>query len=404
MEIRKGKKVQVRSAAGRGGNKLKLKVRIRREPFRLPPKLFELTVWNTSRCDLACVYCFVYRLYKVIGDRMNKETADALFHFAQHHLDPNGTIWFFGGEPTIDIPSMHYIVDRALANNIASRFGLTTNATLMNEDLVKWMAKRNFSFLISMDGTKELHDRTRIYPDGRGSWDDAWRGLQLVRRYANPYPQIRWTVPIDIDYMRKVPEAFKWMLKQGLTNIALDYAYEYEIDEDQLAAAKQMMSELAKIYDALYSQGRFIHSMMVRDAFHAITAKRRVDWRHRCGLAQGGIGIAPNGNLYPCHRYVASQGFNVGNVWEGFNENRLRINEEWIKYPPYSQDPELCKDCPFKKACLGGCLAMNYDLFGNMHVVPRTMCLLKRATVEVFRPLILKHYQLIARHIGSSRC
>ncbi len=56
------------------------------------------------------------------------------------------------------------------------------------------MKQINFGLLLSIDGPKESHNTNRIYADGSGSWDYAWKGLELVRKTYNPNPQLRWTV------------------------------------------------------------------------------------------------------------------------------------------------------------------------------------------------------------------
>lgn len=360
----------------------------------IPPKIFEITVWNTSRCNLKCKYCFNYALYDVQSQDMDRDTAQALINFAKLHLDPNGSLWFFGGEPLVNQDNITYIVDTAIANKVCHRFGMTTNATLLTEDFVDWMKKRNFGILISIDGDKEIHDKFRVFADGRGSWEYVWKSIQLVRKKLTPNPQIRWTVPLDPEIMEKTPKAYKWFLEQGLTSIALDFVYESDIDTDLLDAAKKMMNEIADILDPLYQRGVKVFNMMARDTYQTMSSHSRIPWHSRCGLAQGTIGVTPKGDIVPCHRYVASNAFKVGDVFEGFTNERVKLIESWIKYPPYSEEPDLCLRCPYKNACTGGCLAMNYDLFGDIHVVPKTFCLLKWETVRSFHNLVAKHFEL----------
>jgi uncharacterized protein len=357
----------------------------------LPP-LQEITVWNTSRCNLRCDYCYVYRLYEdVPRQEMERETMDALVHFAMHHLAAGGTIWFFGGEPLASFETMKYITEKARAEGLVVRFGLTSNCTLLDEEKARWLRRHGYQILCSLDGSQAIHDRHRKYHDGRGSFGDAWRGVQLVRKYINPCPQIRWT--IHVDTVEGTAEAMENLIKQGLTNLAIDPVYEVKWDDDSLKTLRNELLKMRDLLDRCYERGIPVFSMFVRDAAVAVTARGRIRWTDRCGLAQGGVGVNVRGELNPCHRFCSSGRPVIGDVFEGFSPKRIEWIESWAATPPYSERPEMCLECNFKGACFGGCVAMNYDLFGDPHVVPESFCRIKQVTVEVFRPLVLKHLE-----------
>ena len=356
----------------------------------LLPPLQELTVWNTSKCNLRCEYCYVYRLYEDIPrQEMQKEIMDALIHFAMHHLMFNGRIWFFGGEPLASFETMKYITEKARAENLAIQFGLTSNCTLLDEEKAKWMRKYNYQILCSLDGSQVLHNKHRKYADGRGSFEDAWRGIQLVRKYINPVPQLRWTM--NIDTVEGTTEAMKSLIEQGLTNLAIDPVYEVKWDDDALKTLRNELVKMSDLLDKCYEKNIPVFSMFVRDVVTAVTNASRVNWTDRCGLGQGTVGVTPKGEITPCHRYVSSGQPVIGNVFEGFSPKRLEWIENWMMIPPYSEKPELCLNCSFKNACMGGCLAMNYDLFEDPHIIPESFCKIKQLTVEVFKPLVMKH-------------
>lgn len=52
----------------------------------------------------------------------------------------------------------------------------------MTEELASYFAnlKTKCSILVSLDGPEEIHNRNRIYPNGKGSFDDTIRGLRYV--------------------------------------------------------------------------------------------------------------------------------------------------------------------------------------------------------------------------------
>jgi len=370
-----------------------------------PPLLHELTVWNTSKCNFKCNYCFVYSLYTDIPKQeMTVEVMDALIDFAKFNLMRDGKIWFFGGEPFTSFETMKYITEKCVANNLKVGFGVTTNCYLLDEEKLKWMRKYNYGILCSIDGTENLHDRHRKLYDGSGTWKTVWENIKLVRKILTPEPQIRWTV--NVDTVEGLTEAMKFFIKEGLTNLAIDCVYEVKWDEDCLKILRGELEKMGELLLECYSNNIPVFSMFIRDVYDAYTRtneKVRANWLDRCGLGTGSVGISPRGEILPCHRFVSGGKPVIGSVFRGFSPERIYIVERWRKLPPYSEHPSRCLDCKVKYACIGGCLACNYDLFGDLHIVPESYCEIKNLAYEVLIDVVRKsmNYDAFKRLYGA---
>ena len=379
----------------------------------IPRAISHVTPWATGRCNLRCKYCFIYRLYpQQPSSDMPEDVWKALVEFlwreSKDIQKPN--IWWFGGEPlvafsTVVKPCWEYAYEKGYTDynpyqkeGKAITWGVTTNATLLTQsvpdieesDIAEWMVRRNFGFLLSIDGTKRTHDMNRVYPDGRGSFDDVWKGVERLME-LNAGFQIRWSVaPNQVKYLF---EDLEWYIDRGIYNIAPDPVYEVEWDEESLNEFRNQMRLIRENILDWWKEGKKVILKPVRDglelAFLFERGITRREWRSRCGLAQGGIGVDINGDIYPCHRFVSSRSVKLGNVKTGWN-TRARIEwiKNWIKYPPYSEEGvERCRKCIARGACFGGCLAVNYDMFDDPHVMPKAYCDLKEILIEVFSPL-----------------
>jgi uncharacterized protein len=366
------------------------------------PKLKEMTVWVTSECDLHCKYCFVYKLNENSPKgKMTKQTADQLIEFAKQDLDPNGTIWFFGAEPLCNFEIIRYIVEKSKQNGAKWKFGATTNATLITEEMAQWMKENQFGVLCSIDGLKDCHNTNRIYPDGSGSWNDAWRGLALVRKYLNPNPQIRWTITPSTT--KGIADAIKTFVEDyKLTNLAIDMVYEVDWAPSDLAVLKSELEKFRDYYEKWTKEGISVFSMWVRDANAAITKSERL-WCTRCGLGEGSIGVDYDGTFYPCHRFIDSHKIKIGDIYNGFTINRVSWMQSWRNVAPYCEKPIKCLNCNYKMNCSGGCIAMNYDIFGTCHVNAEATCTIKQLITKVLgdlcrslqnNPTFQKQYQI----------
>ena len=61
--------------------------------------------------------------------------------------------------------------------------GIQTNGTLITNELLELIREtQDFQIGLSLDGPEEIHNKTRIYENGRGSFDDVMRGLNLISR------------------------------------------------------------------------------------------------------------------------------------------------------------------------------------------------------------------------------
>lgn len=151
--------------------------------------LKQIVIELTERCNLRCGYCIYNegcndnRNFGT-GD-MSEETALKAVEYAIAHSKDSETlaITFYGGEPLLKYDLMKKCIDYAIENihDKELTFSLTTNGVLMTEKMAQELAQiPGMGLLFSIDGPKEIHDLYRRKADGKGSFEEALRGL----RYA----------------------------------------------------------------------------------------------------------------------------------------------------------------------------------------------------------------------------
>ena len=98
------------------------------------------------------------------------------------------SVVFFGGEPLSNRPLIEHMVaycERRFAEaGKQVEFIMTTNATLLTEEIVDWLNAHRFGLSVSIDGPKTVHDRNRITVGGQGTYDVVRRKVDmLLSRY-----------------------------------------------------------------------------------------------------------------------------------------------------------------------------------------------------------------------------
>ncbi len=155
------------------------------EPVESAPAKFPLQslVMNlTNQCNLACTYCYEFGEDKVATPEgkpkfMDIETAKASVDFLLKESEGRKSIHitFFGGETLMNFPLLKEVVayasDRAASEGRFIDFSLTTNATLLTPAIIQFLSDNSIGVTVSMDGPPELHDKLRVFANGRGSYD-----------------------------------------------------------------------------------------------------------------------------------------------------------------------------------------------------------------------------------------
>ncbi|MCP2604596.1 radical SAM protein [Candidatus Aminicenantes bacterium AH-873-B07] len=153
----------------------------------------QLTLEVTQRCNLRCKYC-IYRDnfdgHRSHGDkdmdwRIAKKSIDYFVERinSQNRIQPYDfpcALSFYGGEPFINFRLIEKCVNyiSGLKINGKIRFNLTTNATLIDNEIAKFLIDNDFSLLISLDGPKSEHDKNRVYKNGEGTFDIVIRNVE----------------------------------------------------------------------------------------------------------------------------------------------------------------------------------------------------------------------------------
>lgn len=120
---------------------------------------------------------------------MDWEVAKKAVDFLKAHSQNSDErhIGFYGGEPLINYDLIKKTTD--YANKLFDKmiYSMTTNATLMNEEIADYIMRNKFNIIVSLDGYKELHNKNRLFVSGEGSFENTIRGLKILLKSAEKY-------------------------------------------------------------------------------------------------------------------------------------------------------------------------------------------------------------------------
>ena len=137
------------------------------------------------RCNHTCKYCQVSRQSE---DRatfdMTEAIADRAIDFTFRSPSHSIKIEFQGGEPLLNVPLIKYIVAKAKERNLAERrnlmFVVTTNLSLVTDEILGFLREHDIYVSCSLDGPEDLHNANRP-KGGNNSYRLTVDGIRRVR-------------------------------------------------------------------------------------------------------------------------------------------------------------------------------------------------------------------------------
>lgn len=141
--------------------------------------LQKVTLQLTQNCNFRCSYCTYTHsdgsqrthAHHRMSFEIAKKAVDYLF---EHSIDSREVyIGFYGGEPLLEFPLMKKVVEYAneLFESSRLRYTTTTNASMLNDEIIAFFKEHHFSVVISLDGPEKIHDKNRVFAEnGKGTF------------------------------------------------------------------------------------------------------------------------------------------------------------------------------------------------------------------------------------------
>lgn len=149
----------------------------------LDPRRMHLILFPTEACNFRCTYC--YEDFE--HGHMRRDVIDgvkALLSRRLKNLDWLQINWF-GGEPLLAMKVVREISHHVLREvaQCGTRFSanITTNASLLAVPLFRELFTLGVSqYQISLDGDRDVHNRSRISASRQGTFDQIWDNLVAI--------------------------------------------------------------------------------------------------------------------------------------------------------------------------------------------------------------------------------
>lgn len=328
-----------------------------------------ITFSVTDDCNLACKYC--YFTHKTNKHKLSLDVAKKAVDYILSEDSFNihdGVVWdFIGGEPTLEMDLIDKICDYILYKMYilnhkwlyCYRIMIGTNGLLYDSpNFQNFLQKhgKNLHVNITVDGSKEKHDLSRIKKNGSGSYDDVVKNLPLWFYQTGNYTTKSTFSHEDLPYLK---DSIINLWNLGFKNVMANVVFENVWHEGDDKIYEEQLRQLADyiIDNQIWNQVsvRFFSPTI---GYPVTEAEKKVNY---CGSGNM-LSIDYMGNFYPCVRFMDSalnnhKGRIIGDIYAGLNTDKIRA---FNALSNESQSNIECMNCEVSKGC-SWCTGFNYD-------------------------------------------
>ncbi len=316
-------------------------------------------------CNMRCRYCFYAdetskRQVSSYG-MMSRETLSGVLEHGLEAVTRECTIAFQGGEPTL--AGLDFFRDAvALAreknkNNARLHFALQTNGLLLDEAWGAFLAENHFLVGVSLDGTKEVHDRNRLDAAGKGTFGRVVHAIEILERCGVEYNIL--TV-ITKNTVRSYSAIHSFFTKKGFRYQqfipCLDPMGETRGGQEWSLTPELFEKYLKTAFDLWYRE-----AMAGKKQYHGYFDNLLCMLNGQLPQACGMMGhcsmqyvVEADGSVYPCDFYMLDR-YRLGNLaLESIETVDRRRKELGFLEESVPAAPE-CGSCRWYPLCRGGC-------------------------------------------------
>lgn len=352
----------------------------------------QLQLCISMACNLNCGYCeFRNRELENNAKMMTVETAiKAIKAFFQSlPKDQRFARIDFGvaGEPFI--AEKYHSILKEYIKKLCKKYKKTiwVGANMSNGlifEPAKMINRLGSPMDISIDGTKNDHDKFRKYKNQKGTYDDLIKLISLAKdkkidigacsvitadtlNIAKNFKKIFDLGIRSSIYMKPVNGRHEEKFSLNLENLPkFKMAYEDFIDF-LLNSSDDKLIQYLKTINPEDFFFRFFYRILNRSIL-----------RYRCNCGKSGLYVDWDGKFYPCAHFIGAKGQEIGDLNNGIRKKsrNLFMNQTVEKRKP-------CDKCWAKYLCGGGCYYQGWLANGNVKKPDNVKCQLVRHFIKL---------------------
>lgn len=316
------------------------------------PKSLNFWIHTTNACNLGCSYCYISTLNtgKGMTDAVRNQLLSKMVEAAERKGIRHIRLRLAGGEPMGQFATWQRFIPQA--RNVLAKsgcqfdVGFVTNLTQLTDEIIAFSKVYGIGYAVSLDGVDQIHDATRSFRSGCGSFGIV--DTNLKKLIAEEVAVSVNTVITNLNLVG-LPELTRYL-------IALDIPFRYSIVKGQQIDAVLLEEYLSASYAIM--QEAIENGWQFSKRYQFCDLKPNELGFQTCASGFSGGAIYIDGSFKYCHVQ-----FGEGNPGGQtiFNNNLDLV--DMITTGEHHEDDksEDCKKCRYRAVCTSGCPVYRVD-------------------------------------------
>lgn len=387
------------------------------EEFKSKKKLPKTTYFiidTTKHCNMDCIYCF-----RDLNDKRKisfEKLKDICDYITEVSIKQKSriNIQMWGGEPTLAMDRIEYVVTYFNSKNIKVGIDIETNGSIITDKIAKQLYEWGISVGVSIDGTPKHQNAQRKLVNKKNSMPSVKKGIKILQKYyGDNFGGITVITKYNFKDIDKIIKYYIYDL--GINsmkfNIVKDNPNANEkslgLTLNEVEDFANKLCDVVEIYNSLgikFSEGNIqlrIDNLLTRSGFSCCTS-------NGCKGGQTLISIDAEGDIFPCEM-MDYQEVKIGSI---YTNGKLSDSENLQKQISFAKDTNIffkekhideCQRCPWHYYCKGGCTSRIYytnnntsidevECTFNRTIYPRLIKQILRKNIDLKEKSIFKYY------------
>ena len=356
------------------------------------PSINILYLLLTDTCNLRCKYCYFLaniednHKYSLMSQEVAKNSLEMFARNVKKSLADgykDQQIVIYGGEPTLNkdtlIFVLNYIVHLKKNKELPDTVGTTinTNGIKLDTEVIEATKRAGATIAISIDGPSDIHDKLRVYPDGRATLSDVTAKYKMAKELG---AKTGLCCTVDDHNLGRLPSVLSWLSDElDVKGMGFNILLENKKDltsEEYSNYSEETAKELIECFKLARAKGIYEDRIMRR----VKNFVKKTPVYSDCGGCGLQAVVAPDGDVGVCQAFCGTKQYFISADLTSFEPDQHEFWKEWRKRSPLNMDQ--CKECVALGNCGGGCPYSAYERKGSIWELDERFCVHAKQTVE----------------------